>query len=110
MQIDMHYYGTYAIARMAGFAPEQARILSTAAQFVDEAVAANPVDLNGQSYLLPVISAHKMYELIKNSDMMDQWRVWVPFHFLPGGRGNDAARRLICLWGEPKNEAVDLDH
>lgn len=25
MQIDMHYYGTYAVARIAGFSPKEAR-------------------------------------------------------------------------------------
>lgn len=107
MQIDMHYYGTYAVARIAGFPPDQARTVATAAQFVDEAVLARPVSLGGQGYLLPVVSAHEMYELAKNSNAIDQWHVWLPFHFLPGNRGGDADRRTICLWGEPDNPAAE---
>jgi hypothetical protein len=103
----MHFFGTYTLARTAGFPPEQARTIATAAQFVDDAVAAVPVSLGGQAYLLPVVSAHRMLELKENFDPMDQWRVWVPFHFLPGGRGNTADERLICLWAEPGNPAAD---
>ena len=36
MQIDMHYYCTFAMARAAGLAPEDSRIIATAAQFVDD--------------------------------------------------------------------------
>lgn len=107
MQTDMHFFGTYTLARMAGFPPEQARTVATAAQFVDNAVAAAPISLGGQAYLLPVVSAHEMLELEENFDRMDQWRVWVPFHFLPGGKGNTADDRMICLWGEPGNRAAD---
>ena len=107
MQIDMHFYGTYALARMAGFVPELASTIATAAQFVDNAVSAAPVSLEGDSYLLPVVSAHELIELDKNFDRMDQWRVWVPFHFLPGGQGNSVDDRLVCLWGEPGNTAAD---
>lgn len=103
MQKDMHFYGTYAVARIAGFAPGEALTVATASQYVDDSTLADPVSLNGQAYLLPVVSSHGMFELIKNSNAIDQWHVWLPFHFLPGNKGNDAERRLICLWGEPDN-------
>jgi hypothetical protein len=107
MQIDMHFYGTYAVARIAGFSPQEAKVVATAAQFVDDSLLAEPVSLSGQGFLLPVVSSHGMFELAKNSNTIDQWQVWLPFHFLPGNRGNDAERRLICLWGEPDNPVVE---
>lgn len=107
MQVDMHFYGTYAVARIAGFSPDEARTIATSAQFVDEAVAAEPVLMNGQRYLLPIVSAHKMYEIIDNSNAMDQWRVWVPFHFLPGGLGNRVSERAVCAWGDTDNAAAE---
>ncbi|WP_207263169.1 DUF6765 family protein [Desulfovibrio sp. Huiquan2017] len=107
MQSDMHFYGTYAMARISGFSPEDARIVATSAQFVDDSTLAEPVSLGGQGFLLPVVSSHGVFELAKNSNAIDQWRVWLPFHFLPGNRGNDAERRLICLWGEPDNPVVE---
>lgn len=107
MQVDMHFYGTYAIARIAGFPPDQARTVATAAEFVDEAVTAEPVEMNGLTYMLPVVSAHRMYDLAENSNVMDQWRVWLPFHFLPGGYGDRVADKVVCAWGEPDNVAVE---
>ena len=38
MQKDMHYYGTYTLARTAGITPEVAEIIATASQFVDDNV------------------------------------------------------------------------
>jgi hypothetical protein len=106
MQIDMHYYGSYALARMAGFSAKESKTIATAAQFVDEAIAAEPVNLDGSGYILPVVSAHEMLDW-KNGDLMDQWRVWVPFHFLPGGKGDKVKEKLVCLRGETDNLAAE---
>jgi len=106
MQIDMHYYGSYVLARMSGFSAKEAKTIATAAKFVDEAIAAEPVNLDGTGYILPVVSAHDMLDR-KNGDLMDQWRVWVPFHFLPGGKGDKVREKLVCLRGEIDNQAAE---
>ena len=36
MQLDMHYYGTYAMARAAGLKPQVCITIATASQFVDD--------------------------------------------------------------------------
>src|ERR1700752_2314295 len=36
IQTDMHYYGTYALARCAGFRDDIALAIATAAEFVDD--------------------------------------------------------------------------
>ena len=36
MQVDMHYYGTYAMARAAGLKADVCKIIATAAEFVDD--------------------------------------------------------------------------
>ena len=41
MQEDMHYYGTYALARAAGLGVAHARVIAYAAQYVDDATANN---------------------------------------------------------------------
>ncbi|NQT09546.1 MAG: hypothetical protein HQ573_00015 [Desulfobacteraceae bacterium] len=43
MQIDMHYYGTYAMARAAGITRNAAKVIATAAQFVDDNAAKNSI-------------------------------------------------------------------
>ena len=103
----MHFYGTYALARMSGFLPDQARTVATAALFVNDAGEDGPACLRGRAYILPVPTAHAMLEMDRRFDRMDQWRIWIPFHFLPGGRGTMVEDRLICQWGEPGNKAAD---
>jgi len=106
MQIDMHFYGTYALARAAGLPPDVAKTVATAAQFVDDAESKHPVNLGGTSFLLPVVSAHPMVNTA-NVEVSDQWQVWVPFHFLPGAVGDSAEERLICRKGIPDNPAAE---
>jgi len=36
MQEDMHYYGTYAMARAAGLKAAHAKVIAYAAQYVDD--------------------------------------------------------------------------
>ena len=38
MQIDMHFYGIYALARAAGIKPDSAHTIAYASQFVDDAL------------------------------------------------------------------------
>ena len=48
MQIDMHFYGVYAMARAAGLDPKTARIIAHASQFVDDATH-NPKRVSGNN-------------------------------------------------------------
>jgi hypothetical protein len=47
MQLDMHYDGTYAVARAAGIKPEFAQVIAAAAQCVDDSDTANVALRNG---------------------------------------------------------------
>lgn len=96
MQIDMHYYGVYAMARLAGLRPGAAGTIATASQYVDDAVAADIREHENGNRLAPVVTAHQLIELIENRDVNDQPFVWLPFHFFPGNEGNDFTERLIC--------------
>lgn len=96
MQIDFHYYATYALARAAGLNPEAARTIATCSQYVDDATESQMV-LNGEgSRFAPEVTAHAITDLRQNTDVDDQRRVWVPFHFLPGGEGNELSAKLVC--------------
>ncbi|TDR73350.1 DUF6765 family protein [Paludibacterium purpuratum] len=118
MQIDMHYYGTYAMAASAGIPCKEAQIIAHAAQYVDDqdheqfkavrvvggdtceavygiATAHSPMDLNADAGLI-----HTLIKRIQRkpiSDTKDDSRmVWVPFHFLPGGGNASYLERIIC--------------
>lgn len=95
MQLDMHYYGTYAMARTAGLRKDIAQAIATAAQFVDDSVMVS-AELSDGAYLHHDATAHHPSELAPNIDPDDQRRVWVPFHFLPGNEGDTLEERLVC--------------
>ena len=97
MHIDIHYYGTYAMARAAGLRRNVCQTIATAAQFVDDNDEGDDVELEdgGRIHITP--TSHPMAD-IKNTALFDrdQRRVWLPFHFLPGNEGKNLSERLIC--------------
>jgi hypothetical protein len=95
MQLDMHYYGTYAMARAAGLNTDAAKIIATCAQFVDDNTARSAVNFRDGSRIDSEATAHHMIDGA-NLDESDQRRVWVPFHFLPGNIGDKYTERLKC--------------
>ena len=95
MQIDMHYYGTYCLARAAGLNQQSARTVAYAAQFVDDNVAAHVDDHDDGSKLYAIPTAHHAGDL-SNREADDQRYIWVPFHFLPGAEGVSFTEKLIC--------------
>ena len=96
MQIDMHYYGVYAMARLAGLRPQAAKTIATASQYVDDAVEEDIQHHEKGNKLAPIVTAHRIIEILENRDVDDQPFVWVPFHFFPGNEGNDFTERLLC--------------
>jgi hypothetical protein len=95
MQIDMHYYGTYAMARAAGVEPESAKIIATSAQYVDDAVDSSTYNCKDGSRIVTQATGHHSAD-IQNLLSIDQRNVWVPFHFLPGNEGDSFQERLSC--------------
>jgi hypothetical protein len=97
MQIDMHFYGVYALARAAGVKPEAARTIAHASQFVDDAVDDEVVLTEDHRAILPTMTSHKPLDY-ENFIPGDQWKVWVPFHFLPGNESESGefVEKMIC--------------
>ncbi len=97
MQIDIHYYATYVIARVAGIKAEHAQIIASAAQYVDDGVTKElRKEFENGAQISPIITAHHG-DSAKNLDRHDQRYVWIPFHFLPGDIGDELEERLICV-------------
>ena len=95
MQLDMHYYGTYAMARAAGLKKRASQVIATAAQFVDDNAGKESVNFRDGGRMDVEATAHHAYQ-IKNIDKEDQRQIWVPFHFLPGNEGDSYTARLVC--------------
>ena len=98
MQIDMHFYGIYALARAAGIKPDSAHTIAYASQFVDDALDGEVNVLKNHKAVFPIITSHKPMDY-QNAMFRDQWKVWVPFHFLPGNlkNGRSFYEKMQCL-------------
>lgn len=97
MQLDMHFYGVYVLARSAGIGAKAAETIAYASQFVDVSIEDEAVLLSDQKAILPTITSHKPIDY-KNAIPGDQWKVWVPFHFLPGNepKTGNFVTRMVC--------------
>ncbi|MCK4764582.1 MAG: hypothetical protein KAW12_20445 [Candidatus Aminicenantes bacterium] len=97
MDIDMHLYGVYALARAAGIKDNTAWDIAYCSQFVDDSVEDEDVVIEDDFALLPAMTSHAALDL-KNAERGDQWKVWLPFHFLPGNEPENGTflQRLTC--------------
>lgn len=101
MQIDMHYYGTYAIARSAGIKQEAALSIAQSAQFVDDYTEKDDLETSDGALISYWPTGHTLTDINNfdpvNTKKADPHRVWVPFHFLPGGIGPTYKERMRCF-------------
>ncbi|WP_135081076.1 DUF6765 family protein [Terasakiella sp. SH-1] len=103
MQIDMHYYGTYAMARAAGLTEKAAQLIAQCSQFVDDAAEEEALHFEdgGAVYAEPT-AHHNGQVLIQyatqkvSGNDLTQRQIWVPYHFLPGNQGTSFSERLKC--------------
>jgi hypothetical protein len=103
MQIDFHHAVIYVLSRLAGFSPDESEIVSYSSQYVDDATIHGVIRFNNNAMYTRVSSAHKMIDL-HNTVGAENYRVWVPFHFLPGNGGLKAGedpeggfiKKLVC--------------
>lgn len=98
MQIDMHFYATYAVARLAGLSQESAQTVATAAQFVDDATDNNSEKNTNNEMLFAICTAHHLAQSAQISLTHEDVHrlVWVPFHFFPAGQGETLEEKLVC--------------
>ncbi len=109
MQLDMHYYGTYAMARAAGLKVKDAETVAYAAQYVDDSTANDSEVHEDGGMFQTIATAHTGSEAIGNAaaDHTEQRKVWVPFHFFPGNEGATLSEKLCCVKdGELAREMV----
>ena len=104
MQEDMHYYGTLAMALAAGIPQEDAETIAYAAQFVDDSTGNDSSEHEDHGLLYGISTAHhpiqsfldRLGAKIKEGTE-EQRKIWVPFHFFPGGKGRILSEKLLCV-------------
>src|SRR5579871_6487225 len=94
MQTDMHYYGTYAMARASGLNPAASLQIAIAAEYVDDSDEVGIELKDGTVVAAPPTAHHPLNR--SNLDIVDQRNTWLPFHFMPGNEGQTMHERLIC--------------
>lgn len=100
MHIDMHFYGTYALARLAGIAEKPALTVATAAQFVDDSNQDKNIGV-GEAIFQSEVTTHHTDQREELNDLVSQTHIWVPFHFLPGNVGDRLTQKLVCRKDSP---------
>jgi hypothetical protein len=90
----MHYYATFALARSAGLKRGQAQAIATAAQYVDDSNYINAHLSDGTPVEIQPTAHHPVD--FHNILPINQRLTWIPFHFLPGGKGETDAEKLVC--------------
>ena len=114
MQKDFHHAVIYVLARLAGFDADEAGVISYSSQYVDDEVRGDVVYFDTGAIYQPICSSHKMVDG-RNFNMLANHLSWVPFHFLPGDKGDqlkkkrndemnteDFEERVVCV----KNSAI----
>lgn len=109
MQTDMHYYGTYAMARAAGLKADVCQRIAYSAQFVDDNAGHGEARFDDAGGIDFEATAHHKYD-VENLEERDQRHVWVPFHFLPGNEGGSFTERLICRKNSPIAQEMVTHH
>lgn len=112
MQEDMHYYGTYAMARAAGLPVKEAKAIAYSAQYVDDSTANDSEVHDDGGMFETTATAHTNSEAIVNAaaDHLEQRKVWVPFHFFPGGEGRTLSEKLICIKDGVLAQEMTVNH
>jgi len=100
VEIDFHFGATYVVARIAGFSHEEADVIATCSQYIDDTVNSGPVNFStGQAYYR-ISTAHDLADY-HIALPVDERRVWIPFHFLPGNdpsgdHDEEFYNRIVC--------------
>lgn len=98
MQIDFHFYTIYALARAAGFIPDNAFVIAYSSQHADDAKYEHALEFQNGGRFQQILTAHRFLDL-GALDKKVCYRIWIPFHFLPGNLGAEFYDRMVTRAG-----------
>jgi len=74
--------------------PTAAQVIATSAEYIDDSDVFQAT-LSDGTYVEAEATAHHPIDK-QNIETVDQRKIWVPFHFLPGNVGETLQEKLIC--------------
>ena len=95
MEKDFHFYAIYVLCRCNGMSPNNSKIIAYASQHTDDAQYEHTLEFEDGGRFQQVLSAHKFFEPGVFS-LDSQYRIYVPFHFIPGNIGERFQERMVC--------------
>ncbi len=104
MQIDMHHSAIYVLCRLAGMKSKYAKTAAYASQQVDDANHGHTLRFENGEIFRQTMTSHTMLSP-RNYNVSDALDVWVPFHFLPQGKGGTDLEHLITA---PDSEVMKV--
>lgn len=94
MQMDFHYYATYAAAYLAGYSHEESMVICYSAQFVDECTRTYLRSIKGPLSAATTQLQEEMADARTDlPGIQDITRIWASFHFLPRDLYRNPKRR-----------------
>jgi hypothetical protein len=90
VNVEFHYYTIYYLAQQAGFSDDEAYVIAYSSQYLDNALVSYEVKHDAGVYQTLVTHHFGFW------DRSQEWDVWIPFHFYPGGTD---AKRPVRLDG-----------
>lgn len=94
MQEDFHFYTIYALCRSAGLDEKTAHIIAYSSQHTDDAKYEEPLEFINGGRFSQTLTAHRFLTLDSLGKSVC-YRIWIPFHFLPGNQGVHFYERMI---------------
>lgn len=95
MQKDFHFYAVYVLCRCNGMSPEHSKTVAYASQHTDDAKYEHALEFENGGRFQQVLSAHKfLHPEVFSLDT--QYRIYVPFHFIPGNAGEGFQECMVC--------------
>ncbi len=95
MQEDFHFYTIYVLCRCNGMSSENSKKVAYSSQHTDDAKYEHTLNFENGGRFQQMLSAHKfIHPEVFSLD--SQYRIYVPFHFIPGNQGNRFQERVVC--------------
>jgi len=95
MQKDFHFSVIYVLCRCNGMSPENSKKVAYASQHTDDAKYYEALDFENGGRFQQVLSAHKFIDP-KVFSLDSQYKIYAPFHFIPGNKGERFQERMVC--------------